>query len=289
MLDRAQESVRRYASLVAASSAALLIVLHLFWPNRFRVDAVTVALVAVILALPYLHLIRHIKIFDFEADIEREDVQRVADTVSRVQKKAVTENEGPVKAAYADIYELATVSPPAAFAQLRLRLQHSLLRMLESFDPARNFRTPPSSLTVARDLLALGAIEEIDAEALREVTAVANRAIHGAEIDPDDAREAIENGISLLRYFESLGWQKPDSEEMISNEKEHQLAAGLFKATTVVPLGGALGRSKKRTYTVTQAQLESLYERFLEWPEYMIGLDAIREDPATPTEPTARR
>lgn len=282
--DDLQRLLQTYAVLVSVSVALVLIFLHLFWPDRFGIDATSVALVALILVVPYLRLIRRIRFGEVEAEIAPREVTEIEEKIrgAEEQNKA-TGKTGTLAVAYADVVDLVERDPVLALAKLRINLESALRRVAEFHDfPSSR---PASALALAQYLARLEIIDKDTFSALRGVLQVANKAVHGAEITREDAARVIESGVVLLRHVDSLGIREPESVEEIERSEEDAYCTARYEVTTIVPL---VDKPERKVYHLTQEQLNAMLEGYNEYAEYLVAIRPIEaEDSPSSANPPA--
>ena len=274
-----QQLFRSYAVLVSVSLALVFLFLHLFWPARFGIDSTSVALLALILAVPYLQLIRRVRFGEFEAEIEPQEVAAIQEKARKAQDhQQPTDRPQRVLMAYGGVVDLLERDPVLALASLRIYLESALRRAAEWHKFPRSQTS--SALRLATQLAELSIIDKDTLSALDGVLRVANRAIHGAEISREDASRVIDSGLLLLRDLDSLATVEPVRVEQAEPAEEKSWSGAMYEVTTVVPY---VDKPEKRVYHVTQSQLDQFLVGYDEYAEYLIALRAMEEEPGSST------
>jgi len=269
--------------------AAAMLAAHGFGVHTFVVDNTSLILLFVILISPFVSAIRRIKIGDFEAEIDPEEVKQVARQAERaVPEPPTREGSGPkgldVGAA---IRNLAETDPVVALAKLRIEIE-SLLRRLHQ---RTNHGTPlartaaPLSLLI-RDLVSAEVIYPDMGAALRSVIAICNRAIHGEDIREVDAKKIIDSGIDLVeelgRTFASYATTFPVEEANITSAEYDQIQNARYRLTTVIPI---VNKPVRHVYLLTQDELDSFFDGYSDFAEFVVGLEMLPGAPPLTSHP----
>jgi hypothetical protein len=163
---------------------------------------------------------------------------------------------------------LVSMDPPIALAKLRIELEQEMRQLLLMSDPKAE-RRPLSVRQLARELMKRGIIDDAVGEAVLSVSDVLNRAVHGAQIGEEDAERIIEGGIRLLDSLAEafLRTNEPSEVQVISPKEASDAAGAKYQVTTIVPY---LEKPEKRTYIVTQPQLDAMLEGYDEYAEFLV-------------------
>jgi len=125
------------------------------------------------------------------------------------------------------------------------------------------------------------------AEALRSVTALANRAIHGEYAEPETAERLALLGARLTEEIQDLALEKvvtPSERVVISNEQMDRYRGMRYRVTTVTPL---VESPTCNTYLLDQEGLDLFLEHYVEYAEFLIGIEPLVPEAAE--APGARR
>jgi len=279
ILDHVQQLFRSYAVLVSVSLALVFLFLHLFWRTRFGIDSTSVALLALILAVPYLHLIRRLRFGELEAEIEPEEVAAIQKEARKAQSgRQATDRPQKMLMAYSEIRDLLENDLVLGLAGLRVRLESALRRLAELYEVP--YAKKASATRIARALADLGVIDSDTLSALGGVLRVTNRAVHGAEISAEDASRVVESGLLLLENIDSLALVNPEHVEQMEPGEDGVWRNAMFEMTTIVPI---LPKPERKVYHVTQSQLDRFLDGYNEYAEYLIGLKPIEGEADSPT------
>jgi hypothetical protein len=203
------DSIRRFIVrqlwwLVLLIALALL-ACHTLGVRRIAVDNTSLVLLALVLVSPFVAAIKRVKIGEFEAEIQPDDVIRVAQQAEKSLPVQPPGDSVPLRTseAAAAIQSLADADPIVALAKLRVELESRLRRIGHRLDPSSADRSRPAPLlSLIRDLISQQAFAPEFGTSLRDVISICNRAIHGEDIRDVDARRIINTGVELLEVLE---------------------------------------------------------------------------------------
>lgn len=267
-----------HISIIAAVLAAILLVIHIVWPNAIRIDAVAIALLAIILLSPYLSLIKRIRIGEFEAEIDRSQVDRVENAVRSVQPEKETGLLRP-STLEDQLLQLAETDPTLALAKLRIEIERRLRSIAEvSFASAEERKEISRSgvRQLSRILLRKEVIDRKAFEALEEATNILNKAVHGIKIEPSEAIRVVDTGLALLHYLDNVVGRiaEPKEIQKITPEEEGRARQQLYRVTTVIPY---VSQPERRAYILTQEQLDAFLSGYDEYAEYIVGVEPLSD------------
>ncbi len=226
---------------------------------------------------------------EFEAEIGPAQVDEVR---QKVEEAAPAQLESPgaeveathsrrVSKAEEELRGILDYDPTLALAKLRIEIERDLAEILaikgDSGVPPR----PRGVVGMMNSLLRIGVIDKPTADATRTIVAVLNQAVHGARIEPDEAAEVIDAGIRLLDRLSDIYLHvyeeafQPVEEETLDMMDHESAQTDQYKVVTVIPL---VPRPKRRTYVMTQTQLDSFLEGYDEYAEYLVSIEALQRE-----------
>lgn len=259
--------------------ALALLVTHSFGVQRVVVDNTSLILLLIILASPFVAAIKKIKIGEFEAEIQPDEVKRVAQEAeealpAHVQGDALPPDTSDTAAAILDLAETDAV---VALAKLRIELEGRLRRLDQRANPSETKRNRPTALShIVRQLVAREVFEPAFGTSLLDVIGICNRAIHGEDIRDVDARQIVQTGTHLLEVLERLlrtyAVTHPVASLVISPQERDALESARFRLTTVVPL---VENPERRVYELTQEELDEFFDGYSEFAEFVISVERI--------------
>jgi hypothetical protein len=259
--------------------AVALLVVHSFGMKRVLVDNTSLILLLIILASPFIAAIKKIKIGEFEAEIQPDEVKRVTEQAEdalpeHVRGDALPSDTGEAGAA---ILALAETDPVVALAKLRIELEGRLRRLHQRADPSGTTRSKPASLSqIVRQLASRDVFAKSFGSSLLDVIAICNRAIHGEDIRGVDARQIVDAGIDLLEVLERMlrtyGATRPVETAVISRQECDALRSARLQLTAVVPL---VENPERRVYELTQDELDEYLDGYSEFAQFVIGIERI--------------
>lgn len=260
-------------------TAVALLAAHSFGVQRVIVDNTSLILLLIIVASPFVAAIKKIKIGDFEAEIQPDEVKRVAREAEdalpeHVQDEALPADTSDTAAA---ILELAETDGVVALAKLRIELEGRLRRLDQRANSPGTTRKRPTALVhIVRQLGAREVFEPAFGSSLLDVIAICNRAIHGEDIRDVDARKIAQTGTDLLEVLERLvrtyAVTHPVESFAISPQDRDEFESARFRLTTVVPL---VQNPERRVYELTQAELDDFLDGYSEFAEFVIAVERI--------------
>jgi len=262
----------RSIQVIVMLVTAFLLGAHVVKWDAIQVDTVTLALLGLLLLIPFADFIRKIKLGEFEAEIGKEEI-------AKIQAKAAAELPPSAKEEFVisekEIRDLLSTDPRLALAKIRIELEEALKRLyLASVDSQPDLRL----LSLGRlvdGLVQREVLRGSVASALRDVISLANRAIHGERVEPAAAEDLALLGTRLVNelkqtYLEHI--LKPVERAVITTEKVDQYRSAKFKVTTIVPL---VDNPTRNTYVLDQDALESFIEGYQEYAEFIIAIEKI--------------
>jgi len=256
-----------------------LLVAHSFGVQRINVDNTSLILLLIILASPFVAAIKKIKIGEFEAEIQADEVKRVAQQAESALPVHVRDSVLPLETSEAAsaIISLVATDPVVALAKLRIELEGRLRRLEQRATVPETSRKRPVALSyLVRQLVAREVFEENFGVSLLDVIALCNRAIHGEDIRDVDARRIVETGTSLLEVLERIvrtdAPTHPVDTAVISPQERDQLQSARYRVTTVVPY---IEKPERRIYVFTQEELDEFFEGYSEFAEFVVGIERI--------------
>ena len=113
------------------------------------------------------------------------------------------------------------------------------------------------------------------AHSLREVTGLANRAVHGEHIRSEDALAVAELGVELidvLRWTHAETVLAPLSSETITQQELEAFRRAKYKVISVIPM---VKNPTKETRILDQDGLDQLLEGYDEYAEFIVSVETI--------------
>lgn len=277
LLAKAAEAVRsvrflRFAQVLVFALTSILLVAHTFRWSWFRVDAISMALLAGLILIPLVELIRKIKLGNFEAEIGREEVARVRAEaeleLSTVDIEGAAHPEEVIK-------QLLTEDPRLALAHVRMELELSLRRLYaiaNGVDPVE-VRFPLGRLV--REIERSEILNAGIGRSLRDVISLANRAVHGEAVDCAAAEELAQLGYRLIREVQQAFLERmlrPAESLVIEGKDVDSFVNANYRVTTVVPL---VSNPKKNIYIFDQDALDAFLETYEEYAEFVVSIEKL--------------
>lgn len=270
--SRKNRKVLRFVQVGLMVVTTFLLVSHVLKWNIVQVDSVTLALVGLLLVIPLADLIRKIKVGEFEAEIDKAEVAKAQAKVA-VELPPPTEEEFDVSEK--QILELLRSDPRLAMAKIRIELEESLKRLYSAAtDSKLDFRRTSLGRLVD-ELVQKQVLRGAVASSVRDVIALANRAIHGERVEPNTAEQLAILGVRLVyeiqqAYLEHL--LKPSESTVITPREVDQYRSARYRVITIVPL---VENPTQNIYILNQDALESFLEGYEEYSEFIVAVERI--------------
>lgn len=259
--------------------ALAMLIAHTLSIDGIEIDNTSIILLIVILLSPFTTAIKRLKIGDFEAEIDPEEVRRINEEVStRSGETERTERAPKIQDTIEGIRDLVDSDPVLALANLRIELERALNRLYRLTHKDRSRERP---LSIGRILHALENEEYIPAHTARltrEVVSISNRTLHGEDIRKQDAQSVVESGGKLIRELSALLHEytlKPEKSIQIDQGAVEQLRNTRYRVTTVVPL---VDGPYKNIRVLGQEGLDELLEGYTQYAEFIV--EVVRVDSA---------
>lgn len=260
----------------------VLLVIYTFGFIKAKIDSISLILIAIILLSPYLSAIRKLKLGDFEAEIDPQEVKQLSNEAQLVLQTGDIDEAGELidglNQTLTNIQALVQVDRVLALAKLRIEIEKVLreLHRRQNLDNNNDKAPYPKPLKlIAHDLAYTEVIKHDLLPLVNKVLSVCNRAIHGEEIREEDAHSIVEVGLGLLgELFINLRFfsPKPVDINVISNDELNRYQDSKYRLTTVIPY---VDKPERRTYILDQNGLDQFLEGYDEYAEFMVGLDHI--------------
>ena len=187
--------MKRYAIHITISSVAVVLAIgHLVFPEA-QIDAVTLTLLA-IAGLPWLGSIFKAVELPGGLKVEYQELTKAGEEAERAGLLV-----GPTVRVEVPTYAaLAETDPNLALAGLRIELEKRL-RAISQTHGIRAERQGISQLL--RELRGLDVLSSQQQAVLADLIGLLNQAVHGAEVDSNGARWAVDVGSRLLASLET--------------------------------------------------------------------------------------
>lgn len=253
-------------------ATALLLGAHVVKWERVRVDTVTLALLGLLLVIPMAELIRKIKLGEFEAEIGREEI-------AKAQAKAAVElpptSEASKTTSEERIQQLLHDDPRLALAKVRIDLEEALKKLFRATTDSQIDWRRVSLGRMVDGLVQRQVLSGPVAGVLRDVIALANRAVHGEYVEAPAAQELATLGVRLVSELQQLYFERilrPVESAVIQQEEVDRYSTARYRVTTIVPL---VENPTKNTYILDQNALNSFLEGYEEYAEFIVAIERL--------------
>lgn len=268
----ATPKVLRRIQFILILVIAFLLGAHVMKWEAVRVDSITLGLLGLLLIIPFIEMIRKIKIGEFEAEIGRDEVAKIQAKAS-IELPAVpdTEDEEPEKR----IRELLREDPRLALAKVRIELEEALKRLYATTAEAEPDWRRLSLGRLVDSLVRKEILSSSVATTLREVITLANRAVHGERVEAAAAEELAVLGGRLVYELQQLHEKRilqPVEKIVINSQDVDQHRSARYRVTTIVPL---VKNPTKNTYLLGQDDLDFFLDHYTEYAEFIINIERV--------------
>ena len=278
-MERVRKFIVTHLWWVVLVVALAMLFSHSFGVRGVVVDNISLILLALVLISPFVAAIKKVKIGEFEAEIEPEEVKRVA---QQAEKSLPTSEPTPslvpeISKTVAAITSLAETDPVVALAKLRIELENRLRRIHQRADSHAAVRKRSATLSyLIHELVTREVFSQDFGESLLDVISICNRAIHGEDIRDVDARQIINIGSDLLEFLErtvhDYAATHPLEKKVITPLERDEFQSGRYRLTTVVPY---VDNPEQRVYVLDQDELDAFIEGYSEFAEFMVRLEKV--------------
>jgi hypothetical protein len=277
-MKRIRTLVVNHSWWMVLAVAVAMLVAHTFAASRITVDNTSLVLLVLVLLSPFVAAVKKIKIGEFEAEIEPEEVKRVAREAEESLPYRTSDDPATpqIDAISSAIRSLAESDPPIALAKLRIEIETRLRRLQQRLGDSSDKRRPAPLTYVIKDLVAVEVLPSQLGATLRDVIAICNRAIHGEDIRGVDAEKIVNVGIDLLgelqRSLHDYVTTHPVETSVITPEERDAFMYAKYRLTTVVPLSA---KPERRVYVVTQDELDEFFDGYSEFAESVVAVERL--------------
>ncbi len=264
----------------------ILLAAHAFAIEQVTVDTTTIMLLVVLLLSPLSSAITKIKFGDFEAEIKPREVRRIKEEVQAelAEREDSAENGSQKIAALTGrILVLAEEDPALALAKVRMEVERIASKIHQALGLNKSSKRPLPLRAMIVDLGRAEVFSKDIGTSLLEVISICNRAIHGAELRPQEAKTIIEVGSSLLEILhEELRSIVTDSDTeyiVIDSSTVEDYLHAHYRLTTVTPY---VENPVQSVRILSQGDLDDFFEGYDEFAEFVVDLRRITSADANP-------
>lgn len=192
-LRRLERALLNYSAPVMFLFILGLIIVDLAYAQADVITLPMVALILVLLILPYVQYIQRLRWGPFEAELDQE-IAEVRESVRRLPDEESPETTDRQEMIAQQLYNILEDDPKVAVAALWIELEGTLRNVLsqDGEDKTVNFsvllKQMDNSNMIGHDM-------ETN---IRKIRDLRNKALHGGEITRTDAEQIIEIGLEVL-------------------------------------------------------------------------------------------
>ncbi len=189
------------AYVFVPGATVALLVLHTLKVASIQVDTTTLGLLALLLLLPLAPYITRLKAGGLEAEIGPREARQLQASAADLPAATTAVDEASTDAS--TIHDLIERDPPLGLAKLRIQLEDELVRLCAIYVPDAKLRKLPPGL-MAHELREKGILPQEIAGPLADVTALANRAVHGEYVPAEVASDIANVGLRVLSALRAI-------------------------------------------------------------------------------------
>ena len=258
--------------------AVAMLFAHSLSSTIIKVDNTSIILLVVIALSPFISAITKIKIGDFEAEINPEEVRRIKEDVD----KQMSDSDESMPNLEMDetvqsIKQLVETDHILALAKLRIELEKVLSKLYRVTHKEESAQRPQAAGQLIAKLSNSEIVPTDVARLTREVISLCNRAIHGEDIRQQDAVSVVEAGSTLLyelTFTASEYTLKPAEVIEITPSELDTFRSAKYRVTTVIP---TVKTPKKNIRIVDQEGFAELMEGYENYAEFIVQVEKIDE------------
>lgn len=251
----------------------ILLICHTFNLGNITIDTTTIALLLLVLIIPFFDLIRKIKYGDFEAEIDPREVDR---TITKVNIE-YSPTAAPEESTDNEILLLVQSDPQLGLAKLRIEIEKTLSLLLsQRKEPIHTIRSQ-SIIKTLTELQKNGTIPVELASALRHILPLINRAVHGHYIRQEDANKVALIGVPLLNNLKEIYQEQtfqPLERTVIPFDDVEKYEQSKYRVTTAIPY---VENPVKNVYIWDHDTLMNFIFNSSEHAEFPISIERIEE------------
>jgi hypothetical protein len=177
--------------------AVVLVIIHIAWP-KLTVDLITVALL-VIAIIPWLGTLFKVVELPGGVKVEYHELQKITASAKKaglLKKKSTKRARSTKKPVY---QEIALEDPNLALAGLRIEIEKRLIEIAKS----REIKVDKAGIaTLSRILKEQNILTPQEHSVILEIVVLLNFAVHGAKVDDDAAKWALDVGSQILHALD---------------------------------------------------------------------------------------
>lgn len=255
-------------TLLTSIAIIILLIVHGLWDGFFKIDNTSVLLLLILILLPYFPLITKIKFGDFEAEITHKEIKDIRKKIEDIPKKE-EDTKNPKKGL--ELKNLAIKDPNLALAKVRIEMEKKLRFLTEIYLDEKG-----ENLSMRNMIQKLEEKKIIDSNLgslLRDISNVANRAIHGEDVSKQDAIELVDfagRAMDELSFVVIKHALKSEHARIIKPKDVDKYGESKYILKTVIPY---VDNPQLKTYKLNQAELNAFLEGYDEYAEFLVGLE----------------
>jgi hypothetical protein len=187
----------------------LLLIAHTLEIDAVTVDTTSLGLLAVLLLVPLAPYIRRLSAGGVEAEIGAEEAQQLQQAAAELPPAQPGPDRPPEELT---VEELIERDPPLGLAKVRIDLEREVRDIYATHVPD-GLRRGRALGQMTRELADRHVLPPEIVAPLMDVTALANRAVHGEYVPRDIAEDIADVGLRVLNALRLMNQAPPDASE----------------------------------------------------------------------------
>ena len=277
-MTKLNEYLRRYSPPVVSVLALIALVIRSFNLTTIRVDWITIGLLAVIILAPYAQRLERISVANVEMDFRSEIDQAQKQVDESIEESSADSDIEPPPGFYSRINQIQALldeDPILAVSDIRSEIYHHLWM----FAQAEGISDQQLSTTVLIQRLEEdGVLRPSVSDSVQRVIDICNRAIHGGEIEQDEASDLAELGVDIIRHLHFLFHDQvvaPVETESISQKEVDYYRNAQYEVKSVTPL---VNNPKLQKRIVPQGGLDTVLEGYHQYAEFLVEIEPLNSE-----------
>ena len=206
-----------------------------------------------------------------------EEVNEIARKVNEIPQKGEQTDEESEN--IVNLKELAESDPQLALAKIRIEIEKQLKLLYDIYFPEiTRYGNRLSARSMLESLRKKGIVEQPLTAVLQDIIGVANKAIHGENISPENAVRLIDTAstaLSELEYVILNHALKTAKSESVNQSTVAAYVNAEYLLTTITPY---VDKPEKKTYKLNQAELNAFLEGYDNYGEFIVEFKKITEN-----------
>lgn len=194
--------IRQYSAPVVFVFVLILLISDILYPDAIVLTFTHVALIGILLILPYVQYIQRVKWGPFEAELDRQ-IEETRESVaslsatSSLSLSSLSPSEARQNNVKQQLLMYVADDPKVAVVTLWMKIEDALQVFIQDTDDD----SPQPYQELTKSMQENPKVSPNLLRTVQQLRNLRNEALHGGEITEDDAKEIIDIGTELLGYL----------------------------------------------------------------------------------------